>query len=298
MVSSKIITYKCTKCGKETQATEDIAFFECSSCGNNVINPGAYSTRNITPTGIIPFTISKQEALDAFAQWIGKGFWNDSGLKKLALADELQGHYVPFWTFDCETDNNWQGYSGRHYYERVAIQNANGEQVTQQVEKTAWTFRSGSFERFFDDVLVCGNKKIPQELVNDVYPYNLQEVVVYKPEFLLGWDARAYDRDLDETYRIARNIIERRVYDEAIEYLNDDTYKDLQVQTHYSNETFKQIILPVWLCQYIFKGKQYQFIINGQTGKISGNKPLSASKIATAVIIAVIIIVVLYIMSK
>lgn len=291
------VVYKCTRCGQETEASADIAFFECRSCGNNVVNPEAYSTRAITPTGIIPFSISKQEALDAFANWIGKGFWNDGDLKKLSVADKLVGHYVPFWTFDCDTQNSWQGYAGRYYYKTVTRRNANGQTVQEQIRHTDWTFRSGSFERFFDDILVCGNKMIPQAQINDVYPYNLSAALRFDEEYLLGWQAKAYDKDLQETYNLARRIIDGKVEAEAVSYLQQDTYRDLQVQTQYRKETFKQIILPVWLCQYLFKGKSYYFILNGQTGKISGDKPLSVSKITAAIIIALLIIVALYFLS-
>ncbi|SDC34285.1 hypothetical protein [Niabella drilacis] len=294
----QVAVYRCSKCGQETQEAGDVAFFECRNCGNNVVNPAAYTTRSISPAGIIPFKISKQDALDRFAQWIGKGFWNDSDLKKLSLTDKLEGHYVPFWTFDCQTGNQWSGYSGRYYYETVRRRNASGEEVTEQVRHTNWTWRTGSFELFFDDVLVCGNKAIPQDRINDIYPYLLNDVVVFNDEYLLGWNARAYDKDLSETYRLARTIMDRKIEQEAISRLAEDTYRDLRVQTDYSGETFKQIILPVWLCQYLFKGKTYQFIINGQTGVISGTKPLSVSKIATAVVIAVLIIAAIYFFTR
>jgi DNA-directed RNA polymerase subunit RPC12/RpoP len=292
------VTYKCSKCGQETQAGADIAFFECRNCGNNVLNPEAYKTRTITPTGILPFQLSKQEALDIFKQWIGKGFWNDSSLKELSLADKLEGHYIPFFTFDCHTYNHWEGYAGTYYYETIRTKDANGKEVTQNIQRTRWYWREGSFERFFDDILVCGNKRITQEQINTIYPFNLQQVELFNPEYLLGWHAQAFDKALSDTFNAARNEIDNRVHQEAAQRLADDTYKDLSVQTRYTSETFKQVILPVWLCQYLFKGKTYHFIINGQTGAISGKKPLSASKIVIAIIIAIIIIAVLYGMSQ
>ena len=292
------VTYKCSKCGQETQAAADIAFFECRNCGNNVLNPQAYNTRTITPTGIIPFQLSKQEAIDIFKNWIGKGFWNDSSLKELSLTDKLEGHYIPFFTFDCQTDNYWEGYAGSYYYETIRTRDANGKEITQTVQRTRWYWRTGSFEQFFDDVLVCGNNRIPQEQINKIYPFNLQQLDVFDPDYLLGWQAKAYDKDLNETYNVAKGFIDERIHLEAARQLADDTYKDLRVQSQYTNETFKQVILPVWICQYLFKGKTYQFIINGQTGAISGNKPLSASKIAIAIIIGIVIIILLYAASQ
>ena len=146
--------------------------------------------------------------------------------------------------------------------------------------------------------MVCGNNRLPQQDINKIYPFNLSQVKVFKPDYLLDWQSRAYDKDLNETFSVARSFIEGRILSEAASYLADDTYKDLNVETLYTHETFKQIILPVWICQYLFKGKTNQFIINGQSGIISGNKPLSISKIVIAVVITIIIIALLYMMSQ
>jgi len=70
-----------------------------------------------------------------------------------------------------------------------------------------------------------------------------------------------------------------------------DTYRDVQAETYYSNQTYKHILLPVWLCTYFYKQKKYKFLINGQTGKIYGKKPVSAVKVVIAVLIILAIII-------
>jgi DNA-directed RNA polymerase subunit RPC12/RpoP len=284
------VCYKCKKCGQETKAKEDIAFFECQNCGFNVVNPEAYSTRAIVPSSIIPFSVSKQQTAEVFKNWIGKGFWNDSSLKDFSIIENLKGHYVPFWTFDAMTENHWSGYSGTYYYETRTYKDSNGNEHTERIQHTNWTFRSGVFDHFFDDILVCAEKGIPLEYINEVYPFNLQELKPIDEEYLLGWDAKAFDEDMDSSYQFSRDYIDDVVESMSIDLLKDDTYKGLEVETIYSNETFKHIILPIWICEYLFKGKKYSFIVNGQTGKISGKKPLSTTKIVLAVIIALMVI--------
>lgn len=287
------ITYRCSKCGKDNISTQDIAFFECRYCGNNVINTEAYRTKPVVPASMVPFEISKEEALNAFQAWIGKGFWNDSDLKKMALNDAMQGYYVPFWTFDSQTESKWSGDSGRYYYVDVTYTDSQGKSQVRQERRTDWTYRSGHFSHFFDDVLISASKEFNQEIIREIYPFHLNSLKPYHQEYLLGWSAKAYDEDMTRSYSLFRQYIDGRIEQACEELLREDTFRNLSVETEYSKETFKHMLLPVWHCQYLFKGKPYFYIVNGQTGKIYGKKPLSVTKITIAVIIAIILIVLL-----
>ncbi len=52
----------------------------------------------------------------------------------------------------------------------------------------------------------------------------------------------------------------------------------------YEDETFKHILLPVWMAAYKYAGKSYRFLVNGQTGEVQGERPWSVWKITFAVI--------------
>ena len=43
-------------------------------------------------------------------------------------------------------------------------------------------------------------------------------------------------------------------------------------------------LLPVWMAAYRYNGKAYRFIVNGQTGKVQGERPWSVWKITLAVV--------------
>lgn len=286
--------YKCSKCGCETEFSTDIAALECSQCGNNVVNIEAYDTHSIRPSSIIPFFISKNKGIEIFKDWVGKGFWNDTSLKDLAITESLEGHYVPFWTFDANTHNNWSGYSGSYYYVEESYTDSDNRRQTRSVQKTDWDYREGEFSLFFDDVLICGNKEISQDYINEIYPYELEKLETLDEKYLLGWHAKAFDKDTNECFEIFKDYAKKIIYSKSEDKLRQDTYRDLEVNTTFSDETYKHIILPIWHCLYLFKGKKYSFIINGQTGKISGEKPLSTTKIVGAVVIIIIVIVLLF----
>jgi hypothetical protein len=71
-----------------------------------------------------------------------------------------------------------------------------------------------------------------------------------------------------------------------------DTYRNLQIHPVYSGQTFKHILVPVWLLTYNFGAKSFQVVVNGVTGRMAGDYPKSPWKIALLVLLAIIAILV------
>src|SRR5512136_962259 len=65
-----------------------------------------------------------------------------------------------------------------------------------------------------------------------------------------------------------------------------DTHRFLQVRTDYSGQTFKHILVPIWLLTYNYGARAFQVVINGYTGRIAGRYPKSWIKITLAVLAA------------
>jgi hypothetical protein len=54
------------------------------------------------------------------------------------------------------------------------------------------------------------------------------------------------------------------------------------------------VLLPVWIASYRYREKSYRFLVNGVTGKVAGTAPVSAWKVAIAVLIGIAVAVGLY----
>jgi DNA-directed RNA polymerase subunit RPC12/RpoP len=291
--------YKCTRCGSEVAFSSETPTFVCTFCNFEVVNPVAYKTRIIQPSGIIPFTIEKQQAVTIFKNWLGKGWWAPGDLSQFARQDALHGMYLPFWTYDAQTNSEWSGYGGRYYYETVETTDADGNKKTEEIQRTEWIYRSGTYENFFDDILIGGAKELPQNEYESVFPYKLDELVNFDARYLSGFEADVYDISVNDGYSKAEDIMKQVIYDACVDLCTIDTYRDVEVDTAYSNQTYKHILLPLWICSYMYKSKQYHFLINGQTGKIHGKKPVSATKVVIAVLLLLVVIaVIVYIYSS
>ncbi len=70
-----------------------------------------------------------------------------------------------------------------------------------------WVPVSGADTRFFNDVLVPGMKAISMQDVKGLQPFDLQDVVAFKPEYLAGWPTVLYDCSLTDASLMGREVI-------------------------------------------------------------------------------------------
>jgi DNA-directed RNA polymerase subunit M/transcription elongation factor TFIIS len=290
--------FDCRSCGARTNVFYDQPTIVCGFCGSTNVNPEATRTRLIEPAGVLPFRLSKRQAQEKFTAWIGRDIFAPNDLKALSRLDALKGVYIPFWTFDAETTSHWEGEAGTYYTVPVQVRDANGRTMTQQQQRVRWTYRQGTYEHFFDDVLIQASGKLSQPQLREVFPYRLEEVVDYEPRVLLGWEAEVYGVDVEEGQQRARQEIKQRIEAACAQACAADTYRNLRVETEYENPTFKHLLLPLWICSYQYNGKAYQFLINGQTGSIAGTRPKSFWKIALLVVAFILLVVILIGLAK
>lgn len=291
--------WHCDNCGANTIVEQTAVEAECPFCASKNINVEAFQHNLIQPHGIVPFQIQKTEAIKKFKEWIAKGWFHPSALKKMANLEELSGIYIPFWTFDAQTESNWTGEAGFHYYETQTVQ-VNGKLQTKQVQKTRWEQRSGSLSHFFDDILVPSTEGLDNPKFQRILTsYKLADVINFDPRLILGWKAEIYNIEVDKGYDIASSIMDQKIKGMCISALGGDTHRNLRVKTHKSDQTFKHLMLPVWVAAYRFNDKSYQFVINGQTGRVGGEKPYSWIKITVFVVAIIAILgVIALIMSR
>lgn len=289
-VTIEQLTYKCNRCGSETAFASETPTFICAYCNFKVVNPVAYKTRIIQPSGIIPFVVDRQQSVSIFKTWLGKGFWAPRDLTEFARQDSLHGMYLPFWTYDAQTLSHWSGYGGRYYWETEWYTDAQGKRQTRQVQRTEWIYRSGAYDHFFDDILIGGATELSQQEYESIFPFNLGEMVNFDARYLSGWQADVYDVSVGDGYNKAEAMMQQAIHNACANLCRIDTYRDLDVNTSYSDQTYKHVLLPLWICSYLYKNKKYHFLINGQTGKIYGKKPVSTGKVVLTVLLVLLVV--------
>ena len=281
--------FDCQNCGAKFMVETDKVKVKCGFCGSTNVNVEAFEHQYIKPVGIIPFYISREEAEERFTTWIKKGWFHPRKLRQMAAMEDLHGIYLPCWTYDAQTQSTWRGEAGYYYYETVRVR-VNGQMQTQQVQKVRWVHRSGHLQHFFDDILVIASGGLDQKSLERILPYRLEEVVNFDPRLMLGWESEIYSLEVDEGYQRADQIMDYKIRHMCSAQLGGDTQRNLRVSSQKYEQTFKHVILPVWISAYTFNGKVYHFTINGQTGKVHGQKPLSWIKIGILVLLFILFI--------
>jgi LSD1 subclass zinc finger protein len=279
---------RCDKCGAEQNLPGTLFAGKCSFCGAAIVS-ATYDHRRIKPGGIVPFRVDRPAAQDQFRKWVRKLWLAPGDLKRYAQSDAgLTGMYVPFWTYDCNTASDYNGQRGDDYWETetYTTKNSAGETVeqTREVRQTRWTSVSGHIAQSHDDVLVMASQSLPADIVGATGRWNLQQLVAYQPEYVSGFQAEAYRIGLAEGFPIAKKTIDEQVAQGIREDIGGDHQKIDGVSTRYSDITYKHVLLPVWISAYRYRDKAYRFLINGQTGEVSGESPKSWWKIALLVV--------------
>lgn len=279
---------KCPNCGAEVEFDADTHAAECPFCATPVVtDTGPH--RHIKPRGVLPFALSERDAQSAMTNWLGRLWFAPNGLKEYARKGRrMDGIYVPYWTFDADTKSQYSGERGTVYYVTETVMQ-DGKPTQVQRQRIRWNNVSGRVARFFDDVLVLASRSLPKKYTDALEPWDLSELAPYAPEYLAGFRAEAYQVEIDDGYAEALAHM-NRVIDRDVRFdIGGDRQRVHDIRTQISDVTFKHILLPVWMAAYKYRGKTYRFVINGRTGRVQGERPWSAWKIALAVIAGLIV---------
>ena len=302
---------KCSNCGGEQTLAANLYASACTFCGTPLTSK-SYAQRLIKPKSLVPFKVTKLQAQDKWRAWIKSLWLAPSALKNYAQSDGgIKGIYVPYWTFDAQTYTQYCGQRGDDHSESYDSTNSKGETVTETRTRTDWTNVSGNVSFFHDDVLVPGStssydgaavtgrgaataaamqkaliqnvgavgNKIVAQFSTSLRTWNTKELVPYQDEYITGFQAEAYQIGLKASFVTAKQLIEDKVQQLVRADIGGDHQRITTINTQYSHLTFKHILLPMWVSAYIYGGKTYRFVVNGQTGEVQGESPKSGWKI-------------------
>ena len=281
----------CPNCGARFEIDSAGHATTCPFCATPVVTDTG-PTRQLKPQGVLPFTVTEKQAHAALENWMGRLWFAPSGLVAYARRGRrMAGIYSPFWTFDADTESRYSGARGDWYHETQWVTrtvNGKTQRVRQQVRKTRWTPVSGRVGRAFDDVLVPASSALPRRMADGLVPWDLSHLRDYDPQFLAGFGAEGYTIPLSAGHEVARRDMAAVIAADIRRDIGGDEQRVTQARTTYSAETFKHVLLPVWSAAYRYNGRSYRFVVNGQSGRVQGERPWSVWKLGAAILAALI----------
>jgi ribosomal protein S27E len=262
---------QCKQCGAVTiyDALETAAV--CPFCGSTNVMPAATDS-TIAPGGVCVFAITKEQAGENFKKWLKRKWFAPRKAKKSASPEAFKGIYLPYWTFDAQTTSNFTARAG---YDSKGNNKSN--------TTTNWKHVSGIYQELFDDVTVMASKRHEGTGVKGCEPFDFSKLIPYTPQAVAGFAAERYSVGLKEGWGKAQQTIQSRLKGNIAKYVKKHWHADrsdsVKFSTMYNNITYKYLLVPTWISSFKYKDKTYQFVVNGQTGKMSGKAPLSAWRI-------------------
>ncbi|MBO4636148.1 MAG: hypothetical protein J5685_03280 [Clostridiales bacterium] len=254
--------FVCDSCGAVLVTDENTAATFCAFCGSPTLIKRRL-TQEFRPDYIIPFKITKEDACNRFREYVKatkyapNDFVTEDGLKKIT------GFYVPFWLLDavCHTDIIGSG-----------VINDLQTKTVFNIDRTIdFKVRKVPFD---------GSKKISNLLMEAIEPYDYSELKPYNDMYIPGFFAQRYDESaLDMTERIQSRMDSHAR--QLVKNFAAKEYNEVSVSSNSSYSTdFSQsyALFPVWFLRYKYKDLNYTFVVNGQTGEVSGSVPYSNIK--------------------
>lgn len=256
----------------------------CEFCGSPALIPVEDIKAPIRPQSLLPFVVPETTVRETVRRWYATRWFAPNRLKTAAMTDTVHGVYLPYWTFDAQVAADWTAESGHYHYETETFRDAQGRLQTRQVRKVRWVPSRGRVEHFFDDELVPASKGVDAELLAKVGDFPTRsELKPYDPGYVSGWVVEQYQIDLVAAAQRARQAMDAKLRALCASRVPGDTHRNLRVYANYSGQTFKHILVPVWLLHYTYGRRTLQVLVNGFTGDIAGRYPKSWVKISLAV---------------
>ncbi len=283
----------CNACGASFKFEASVHAGECPFCGTDIVT-SPQKIKPIPPKSLLPFIITDAQAKHKFKHWLDGLWFAPNEVKKYARKEtKLLGIYLPYWTYDSQTESKYLGDRGDTYYvnQRVNyVQNGRRVSSVRRVPKIRWRSVRGRVARFFDDVLIGASLSLPRQILDRLEPWDLENLVPYDEKYISGFQSELYQVELDEGFDRAKQIMDGIIHRDIAFDIGGDHQRIHQVTTGHSNTTYKHCSLPIWSAAFLYRNKSYRFVINGRTGQVQGERPYSYWKIAFAVLLGLILI--------
>ncbi len=252
--------YTCTACNAQLAVNGVETSTFCSYCGQPTIVFSRVSSAK-KPKYIIPFTITKEQAVTSIRNHLSKGTFVPPEIQNFSV-ERVRGIYIPYWLYDIR------------YFDEQYL---SGEVKSGKNTVTKYYYRSASTT--FYDVTMDASKQLNDESSQRLEPFDTVAVQDFEPSYLTGFYADCFDMSEKEMERYARGRcmqmfneqIEKSIQASSIRLLKNDPKIEV-LKTEYA-------MFPAWFMTFRYKDVPYTILVNGQTGKVVGAVPFTKAKV-------------------
>ena len=276
--------YKCPNCGGQVALGGFKTATDCPFCGaTNIVK--VQDIKGLKPDSILPFKLPKQKACAYGKRWLKYKPFVPTQYKKHMAEESFKGVYIPSFAFNSDSYSTYEGRLGERRTRTV------GTGKNRHTETYIYWYRvSGSDSRTFVNTMIEASPQIQQKELDKLLPFDVDFTEAYTKEYLAGFSAERYNASLDESFDVAKRKMDDAIRNAIIARYHADVVDYLNVNTRYDKIKFRYTMLPLWICARTFKKKLYRVIVNGRTGKATGNLPVSGVKVGALVVACIAVL--------
>jgi hypothetical protein len=286
----------CQSCGSTLLVESHMLTAICPYCASPSVIQRPPSKNLPTPSFTIGFVIEHQRATDLVRQWIGKSHIFARSDFKRAAPELTRGVYVPAYLYGAVADSHYSASIGENYTETETYMttDSKGKPVmrTRTVTKTEWRPLAGNHCCYVVDVIVTASQGVSNDALEAIEPFDFRALRRFTPSLISGWLAEEPSRSQDVCFELAHSETIAKVGSMLEDFMPGDSHHNLQFQTQLSREVIDLALFPIWsfAVRYDESKPPIQILVNGQTGKVGGKVPISATKVSMAVLAALLLI--------
>lgn len=285
----EIDEYECPNCGAKVVTDSNTSATSCVYCGSTTIIKNRLQGE-FKPSKVIPFSQPKERAIEEFYKFSKKKWFAPKEFCRRENIQKVEGVYIPFWLYNCKSSGKIQAdlkrfttwSSGDYRYTKVDIYDC---------------VREGNME--FIGVPVDGSTKFADDIMDSIEPYDYEKMKGFSSSYLSGFLAEKYDVEMEDAYSRAKSRINNSTIAELksnISGFDVVTVRDSNIDIQRDSDEY--VLLPVWMLNIMYKNKMYTFAMNGQTGKMVGNVPISPKKLILKALIVELLLTTIFALIK
>lgn len=230
---------------------------------------------SLKPDFVIPFKFDKNRAITIFTKAVKKKFFVPNKFKKKPNAEKIEAFYIPAFSFNQNTTSIYNGKISNTHTTR------SGDTI-----RTYTTSKHISGTKVLEhrNVMVESSSLLNQIELDGILPYDMRQRVKFNEDFIRGYSLEYYVDSINQSKKLADDIIDIIIRQSILQGYSFDHVDYLNVNTSRSNEEYSYGVLPVYKFSYTYGKKNYNTLVNGQTGRLGTGLPISKAKVTCLVL--------------
>lgn len=245
---------QCDACGGSVVFDASRQAARCLFCGSVAVHAEDGGETVLVPDAMLPFELSLDAADDRFRRWARSSWWHAAPLRRLSI--ELHALLLPVWRFDASLETHWAGL--------VSASTRSGARPRAGVEHAQLTAR------------VPASMGLCEAELRALQPFREGSEVRFDPALPHEVPALT-ERAAAE---VARGLLQAEHRERIVRAHRLGRCRSSSLVRV---REARLSMVPIYIGSFRYRDRPWRFVVNGQTGSVTGRAPLDRLKVAVAI---------------